>query len=789
MNSMHPTRSTLTWILMLIMLLSAAWLAWSQWQRLETVSNRAAITRIHVSLAPGQGTYLGASELASPHADSGHVHIHRDSAGAWMLENNSADKAVEFKQDGQWLRLQSWPLAIGDEIQIGETRWTVNPGTTRSTLQLGLDDGRKAEFDGARLLIDGGRPVTCPEQKRTEQIREGLRRFWNATTFFEALEVGTPLWLGGLASCGMQLDHSAIPTHSARIEQKKGVFYLAPNKVSAREILVKPRNAPTLTLASRTLSLTDVTGLIIGRTVYQIETSPTNSHTLQLNILSRGGWKTGSGTDAPASNASVRQESLSLHTDRWPANWPPPWTVVLLIAFFIGALALVLKGRNPRKPTAWAVHLAVSAIILVALPATWLARGMVGETWLLTGLVLTILIALHESMTKPERSPILLMLVSLITLAGLWVQLELALVAPDTGALHSWRESLMLATAFFGLHVCVSGWASRLRQEITHGRFLLPMLVKVLAGLALVMLAIQAIYGSEGGVWGLQPVELGKLALLVLVALVTAQAGEHYRLSIALLINAAAVVIVFLALLATALLLVHDYSPLILMAFMFTLTAIAIGWSARSWAGSALTFALLAGALWLGAYALAFGVDLIQAHDLNADRFAVWADGPLLHPHTGGQLLRAQALMSAGLQGVPAAWSVPAVQDDFVLAFVHARFGLVGVAFTLMLQIGLLCALIRVAHRQLTDVTYARTRDERVLSRFLFVCSCAGAGFLLGHVVLTYGVAYGYLPVIGQPLWGISAGNSIRLLFVLPLLLLADRALLPPAKQPSHGNS
>ena len=90
------------------------------------------------------------------------------------------------------------------------------------------------------------------------------------------------------------------------------------------------------------------------------------------------------------------------------------------------------------------------------------------------------------------------------------------------------------------------------------------------SGLALAALAAQVLWGDETGVFDIQPVELAKLALAAMTAHCLAlrfswHDGPQYASPLARWLALAAPVMLFLALLALALVQVDDYSPLILL--------------------------------------------------------------------------------------------------------------------------------------------------------------------------------------------------------------------------------
>jgi cell division protein FtsW len=252
--------------------------------------------------------------------------------------------------------------------------------------------------------------------------------------------------------------------------------------------------------------------------------------------------------------------------------------------------------------------------------------------------------------------------------------------------------------------------------------------------------------------------------------------------------SAVVLVMLYLAIVAAALLLVRDFSPMALMALWCVGMILALVTAVRS-RGLALAL-LFMGALalplfWLGQ---ADALVQLQAQGVYGDRLEVWLH-PLLHPHSGDQFLRAQNLMvGSGLLGQEEinGWRVPAAQDDFMASVVAARHGLMGLGGILAGQVCFVMLLLLVAHQQLAHARMARDSRQRLGHVFRFYALYGGAFILLGHALLSFGTNLGYLPVMGQPLWAISHANSLRLLFVLPLLLLVQTGETPGMK--SGGN-
>jgi cell division protein FtsW len=115
---------------------------------------------------------------------------------------------------------------------------------------------------------------------------------------------------------------------------------------------------------------------------------------------------------------------------------------------------------------------------------------------------------------------------------------------------------------------------------------------------------------------------------------------------------------------------------------------------------------------------------------------------------------------------------VPAVQDDFITAFFLNRFGGLAGLCLLGLQLVYLALLFALSRRIEAATRQADFRDQnagRVLGFTLF-------GLAWMHAIhwgIAWGNTLGLLPVMGQPMTWMSAGNSHLLGFALLSLSIA----------------
>lgn len=149
------------------------------------------------------------------------------------------------------------------------------------------------------------------------------------------------------------------------------------------------------------------------------------------------------------------------------------------------------------------------------------------------------------------------------------------------------------------------------------------------------------------------------------------------------------------------------------------------------------------------------------AFDLHASRRTSGLAGSA-QPADSGRVVQGTVL------NPPALMSLPAVQDDFALAFLINRFGVTTALVLGLLQIGILWLMIDTALSKyvwgLGD--YA---DDAVRQVICFL-TLGGAGLLLLHWVISWGNVFGLLPVMGQPMTWVSSANSHLWFMATPIL-------------------
>ncbi|SFD11497.1 FtsW/RodA/SpoVE family cell cycle protein [Massilia yuzhufengensis] len=719
--------------------------------------------QVAVTLAPGASSTLGRAELAAPRAAARQFVVRRDAAGHWWLRNASPAQAALLTQGGQRLHTGSVAIATGQRLQAGAALFELADVRDGRAVLRGA--GHRWDYDGARLLRDGQAQPACLDAGSGARLA-GL---WNRIVP-TLLAFKRPLVFGGNLYCGNRLAVAGLDT---------GNVTLARAPTGELALTVRGSQPVLLThagrwqdAAQREHPLAGVDSLAVGRTRYALAV---DGATLRLQPSAQVELFAQARAELPAA-VQWRWQERALW--RLAAPTAPAWIPALSALVLLGAAGLRPAGRV-RGAAALAKILASAAIPAAAVLVLVMQRtgAAPGAGWPL----LLAWAALWHALLWPRRPSLLGVVAVLLLGAGLLLQLELGLGARDTSMLRFVETSCVLLAA--GLPVGLLLMQGLARNEVS--RPATEWLLVLLALGALAGLVLQVTFGNETGVFDIQPVEFAKLALAALsahcLALATGGAAPGRR-SWRDWLRMVAPALLFVLLLAVALVQVDDYSPLILLlvwaAVMLLAWCLATGRRLQAGIAAGLCCALLGGAIGLQQAGPGLG-----AAGFYAERFQVWAD-PTAHPHTGQQMLLgaravaaggwfgADGLLGAASLGGPAgeALRIPAVQDDFAPSFLVNRHGLLGGLLLWGLQALLLAALLHAAATAWRAAAAAGDFRRAWLGRFQCFLLAGGAAFLAGHFLLSWGTNLALFPIMGQPMSFLSAGGSHLLFFICPLL-------------------
>lgn len=720
-----------------------------------------------VTLEPGQTLKLGHEALKAPQADREHVLLQRTLDGSWRLANIAPNKQVLWRpaDSHEERSIREWLLIAGTTFAVGTQRITVLAAEADRLLLQAAD--QRWQYDGVVLRRADQRLPECYENWRA-RLRDS----------FAALGLGRwvqrPLRLGGGVYCADRLGLAEASVDTALIVATRSGFVLRPGNGGRLDgppvtILADTPEAESLWQRSILLAVND--WLLIGRTQYRV--AQMDSTSLKLVVLTR----------AQRRLADATADTVAEVQTQWrPMIW---WTTPIWLKWLLTGLAICWASafwwRWRADDLLWiAVSLTLAGASLAlyfevqSMPSLWpylLAWPTLG-VWLMG--------------VRSLWSAGLLATLTLLLGAGLATLLQLGVGVSDSGWWRYGSGSAALTGVFGWLAWAVwrfwHVWRPQRATQVRLARWGL----RLLGGMALTLLALQAGFGDESGWCSLQPFELVKLALTLAAAHALAPIAQwrwrdgHLAKPV-LWLSVAGPIILLLAATGFSLVFLHDFSPLALL-FIWVL---GLAWALLQvqphavwrWSGGLLVAALT--------LTLAMGVMRLRERpedfplNFQVDRIRVWA-APERYPHAGYQLRRAlEAIRAGGWWG--AVWqeamngramAIPVVESDFAPAFFLNRYGGVAALILVGAQAMFVLLLIGVANRVLRS-NHHNSYVEFLPGGFSYFALYGSAALLGAHFLVSWGTNLGFLPVMGQPMPLLSAAGSHLTFFVLPIVALA----------------
>lgn len=737
-------------------------------------SHQASVIKLdYLQLTPKDSpATIGRRELAQPeHARSGaleHVRFVFDSRQGWLVANLHATRPVDTPGAGVKTRyLRRYPLQTGDSLRLdGEVIDVVAMDSKRLMLRHhgGVDDvfwqggvGGKLQSKSIKFRSD-----VCPEDDWKGGIKSWVLPYKRQLT--GDTEEQLLFRIGGGVNCLHRWalfyrDKALLPPDSARIMYRDGRFWLAPG-YDARLLEFKRAGSSEWIGIDRWFTPLKVNGeqvlekIYIGRAGYDLQLLDDDS--LRLTQVSGPVWRV---KEWMAPNTAM--QPVMTQAERFGDSVLFALHCLLslsLLSLLAFALNARLQGLSGRLYLLVLVLQSIAAVVVAQLAMGGLEERFVSlaSRFLFGFCLLQVLLALF------------------CLLPTKWLCLILRLVFRSEQANLEARE-------------CFPGLPAHVDLQRRFDWMMRLVFIGYLAAMG-----IQALTGVESGLGGFQPVEASKW-LIVWLATASALALFNYRYYYIFgdddgrrlkdFLGIFWPLLLLFILTAIMMTLVRDFSPLLLIMlflFLFMLQQLPNphlgglqGGISKSLAMLAVLSVCFAG--WFFYATWQQGEPPISL--MNADRFRVWAD-PLHHPHSGAQVLASMRLLAEsgalGLQqwftgNTAAEMALPAVQDDFIAAYLLSHFGYLPAALFVLLQLELIFTLLLLAGRnKSTDV-------EKEVDDLDYACRmfCLGvAWMLLAHWLISWSNASGLLPVMGQPMALLSTGGSNLLLFVLPCLLL-----------------
>ena len=722
----------------------------------------------------------------------------------WWLTNVSNDRRVlaRSSRDDVYY-LQQWRLEAGDRITLADATFQVATVDETSLTLRDLDDDRELVWKNGTLTPSNEpRHDVCRSQwsRTIHQLR------WRLRDVFGARHRDLPLFsIGGGVTCSSRWKHAHLPPRALVVRWRANAFWLAAG--SRRFDLRMARahgSARALTDLDHPVTRpgTQIEQIILGRTVYRVESD--DRQLALLPVANVDLWSANAPIDVP--------DSRGLHTNRtWAGagsgaiEWIAAqglWVLPGTGAAGVLAMALAIYWSRRRYLSGWRT-LGRGLGLVPTLVGGWLAllmvRGgpptpdvmvrieMMWVAWTWASIVLLF--------TKRLLGPggwLWLAALSLV-FSGTLSQLQLGAGADNSRWMSFVLKHTTLLTlagwTIAALATISSQWWRRILARI-FGSELPAAGIATLLG---TLMIVQLLVGNEEGLAGLQPVELAKTWIVLLLAFVGMHFAEirqrealvYRRSPLAFLLPFLRFIALFLLVALSLIVGVRDFSPMIIIGLVVLAWLWKVGGRPDELTSRSAWLVLRALVLVTVVAMLAAGARAYDAPEAlpgdipQHDRIMVWAR-PELHPHSGAQVLN--ALDRAGEGGWLGAtpWfgdngnvmRVPAVQDDFAATFLLYRFGgIAGLVLlgTQLLYVVALFAIGRRIVRATTDSDFQEHHSGLVTGYLLY-----GLAWMhISHWVIAWSNTLGLLPVMGQPMTWLSAGNSHLLGFALPTLVVA----------------
>lgn len=715
-----------------------------------------------------------------------HLLVDRKADG-WVIANVASDRRVFAQdQDGEGFYLQRWPVQSGDEIVLAGGALKVVEVSERIVLR-DVDSGRSVTFAGGEIDPDG---ETVHEVCHSALSRAARAGRWLLREYAEG-EVRL-FSVGGGVNCESRWSVENLEPESIHIVWHDGAYHVAPGASRSDVLFLRGSEQPR-TFASRSVPVDGIARVILGRTVYliQSERSSISFEPVANRDLFRGDFPDLELIDVDWAGAGLPPREWMTGQLTWLL---PGFVAALVVSFFV---RFQMSGRRtPRehRPTATASALAVAAIggWTTILTQRGEAADVLLRFWLVVASLgfASVVMALRGRLFGIAG----MVWVTAISLALLGTGVLLTLGAgADNSQWMRFFDKHALLIAMFGWMIgalgalpsdwLVGGWTGLFNAEL---------LLAGAGALLVVAMGAQLTIGSEAGIAGIQPVELTKSVYVLLIAfagmhlveLRRRDTREFRRSPLTVLLPFLRTIGGFALVVLSIVVGVRDFSPGIILGLVTLFWLFRIG---RNEGGSGLsiwtltrpTVAVAMAALFAaGAWARA-NPEALPPGMPQRDRILVWSQ-PDLHPHSGSQVLSGMDRVAEGGWAGARDWfgpneevmKVPAVQDDFITAFLLNRFGGLAGLTLMALQLLYLAVLFSLARRIETATERGDFREQnagRVAGISLFVLAWMHAI----HWSIAWCNTLGLLPVMGQPMTWLSAGNSHLLGFALPTLTIA----------------
>jgi len=612
----------LTGLVLLALCLAVLGFWWHNTTHLiESARPVVSLERLDLALARGETVTIGRRELLQPQrfdaAEARHVSLTRQQDGRVTIRNVANTRRLWLDYaNGSGSFSARWRFQAGDRIAAGALAIAVDearPGRLALTLtEAGRPGARKLTVDStgplSTLKLDGNTLPVCQPRSGADRIREIV------TGLIATDERGEDriVSLGGRLTCSVReethVGASALPFKALTIVARGGSYFLAPG-----DAVDAPR--PPVLFARGNQRITDFTDIaweldpdgparlshmIIGRTRYAVEIGQESNGRLPLRLTPLSKTHRFAPDDAESLRTAATTESVR------PVMTPPRQP---MSGAEIGNPLASLNGVERMVRLLLTLGVAVFGVlsamhhatlfrrsaILVRLVGALGATAFIGATTMLAlapelsrlgGASISYEAALHATilayaiaciaiMVGPRfTTPLRVTWLGLVMLCclGSLTLLALGIDAEKTDfTIHAEKNKLLFFDLIPVAAVVIAFQPQRSIAALPRSFFMGvgfkdQLLRAVPAILILAAFVAWGVLGTETGVAGFQPVELGKIALVLVLAHIFLGFSRidyfyNQRHYISWLTVSLATVLVFILFLTAVPFLKSDYSP------------------------------------------------------------------------------------------------------------------------------------------------------------------------------------------------------------------------------------
>lgn len=588
---------------------------------IETARPVVSLERLDLALARGETVTIGRRELLQPQrfdaAEARHVALTRQPDGRVTIRNVATTRRLWLDYlNGAGSFSARWRFQTGDRIAAGALGIVVDearPGRLALTLtEAGRPGARKLTVEStgplSTLRLDGNALPVCQPRSGADRIREIV------TGLIATDERGEDriVSLGGRLTCSVREEAhvaaSALPFKALTIVARGGGYFLAPG-----DAVDAPR--PPVAFARGNQRITDfsdiaweldpdgparLSHMIIGRTRYAVDVGQESNGRLPLRLTPLSKTHRFGPDDAESLRAAATSDSVR------PVVTPPRQP---MSAAELGNPLSSLNGVERVVRLLLSLGVAVFGVlsamhhatlfrrsaILVRLVGALGATAFVGATTMLVlapelsrlgGASISYEAALHATilaygiaclaiMVGPRfTTPLRLTWLGLVMLCclGSLTLLALGIDAEKTDfTIHAEKNKLLFFDLIPVVAVVIAFQPQRAIAALPRSFFMGvgfkdQLLRAVPAILILAAFVAWGVLGTETGVAGFQPVELGKIALVLVLAHIFLGFSRidffyNQRHYVSWLTVSLATVLVFILFLTAVPFLKSDYSP------------------------------------------------------------------------------------------------------------------------------------------------------------------------------------------------------------------------------------